>query len=235
MILSERLSTIKDFIPQNSIVGDIGTDHGYLPVYLIEKRISKKVIGTDISSNSLRKIIQFVNSRGLNDYIDIRLGDGLNVIKPFEIDTVVIAGMGGLLIRDILRDNADITDSITHFILQPNVAADELRKYLYENNFIIIDEKLVKEANKFYEVIYAKKGKSYLKNSIYLEIGEKLIYNNDPLLKDFINSKIIVAEDIMKKLEGNNTSRIKERYLELSNKIQDLKAVLKGIEGNWYN
>lgn len=232
MTLSERLSAIASFIPQNSIVGDIGTDHGYLPVYLIEHKISKRVIGTDISPNSLKKIIEYVNSKKLNKLIDIRLGDGLDVIKPFEIDTVVIAGMGGLLIRDILDNSKDVADSITHFVLQPNVAADELRKYLYENNFIIIDEKLVKEANKFYEVIYAKKGKSLLRNNIYLEIGEKLILNKDPLLKEFINSKIDVASDIIKKLKDNDTSRTKERYLELSNKIQTLKEVLKIIESH---
>lgn len=232
MILSERLSTIKDFVPENSILGDIGTDHGYLPVYLIENKICKKVIGTDISPNSLKKITDFVSSKEFNELIDIRLGDGLEVIKPFEIDTVVIAGMGGLLIRDILENNKDVANSITHFILQPNVAADELRRYLYENNYIIIDEKLVKEANKFYEVIYAKKGKELLKKSIYLEIGEKLISNKDPLLKEFINSKIALSEDIMKKLEGNNTPRTKERYLELNNKIKELKEVLKEIESN---
>lgn len=230
MILSERLKTIAGFIPHNSIVGDIGTDHGYLPVYLIENRISKKVIATDISSNSLKKIQQFVDLKGLNDSIDIRLGDGLNVIKPFEIDTVVIAGMGGLLIRDILNFNKDITDTITHFILQPNIATRELREYLYNNNFFITDEKLVKESNKFYEIIYARKEKYLLKNSIYLEVGEKLISNNDPLLKEFINYKIAVAEDIIKKLDDKDTSRAKERYEELISKIKDLKAVLKEIE-----
>lgn len=230
MILSERLKTIADFVPQNSIVGDIGTDHGYLPVYLIENRISKKVIGTDISSNSLKKIKQFVDLKGLNNFIDIRLGDGLNVIKPFEIDTVVIAGMGGLLIRDILSYNKDVTDSITYFILQPNVAAKELREYLYDNNFTILDEKLVKESNKFYEVIYATRGKCLLKDSIYLEVGEKLISNKDHLLKDFINYKINVAEEIIRELENKDTSRSKERYLELNKEIMDLKAVLKEIE-----
>lgn len=230
MILSERLKKIADFVPHNSIVGDIGTDHGYLPVYLIENGISKRVIATDVSSNSLKKINQFVDLKGLNRFIDIRLGDGLNVIKPFEVDTVVIAGMGGLLIRDILSNNKDVTDSITYFILQPNVAAKELREYLYDNNFIIVDEKLVKETNKFYEIIYAKKGKDLLKNSIYLEVGEKLLSNNDPLLKDFINYRISVAEEIIKKLEYKDTSRTKERYLELNDKISGLKAVLKEIE-----
>lgn len=232
MMLSERLLAIANFVPKNSIVGDIGTDHGYLPVYLIENKISKKVIGTDISLNSLKKIIQYVDSKGLKDFIDIRLGDGLDVIKPFEIDTVVIAGMGGLLIKDILDKNKKVTDSITHFILQPNVAADKLREYLYENNFTIIDEKLVKEANKFYEIIYAKKGKALLNKRIHLEIGEKLILNKDPLLEELINFKIDLYYEIMGKIKHKDTFRTRERYLKLDKKIMELKEVLKEIESN---
>lgn len=232
MTLSQRLRYIVDFVPQNSIVADIGTDHGYIPVYLIENKISKKVIGTDISPNSLKKIAKYVSLKEMGEFIDIRLGNGLSVIKPFEIDTVIIAGMGGLLIRDILKENKDVVDSITHFILQPNIASDELRKFLYDNNFVILKEKLAKENNKFYEIIYARRGISYLKNKIYLKIGEKLIANNDPLLIDFINEKISIAENIMKKLKGNNSLRSRERYLELKKDIDNLKAVLREIESN---
>ncbi|MBZ2175715.1 class I SAM-dependent methyltransferase [Schnuerera sp. xch1] len=231
MILSERLQSIADFIPNNTIVGDIGTDHGYLPVYLIENKIAKKVIATDISNNSLNKIIQFVESRCLKDFVDIRLGDGLEIIKPFEIDTVVIAGMGGILIKDILNKNKDIAESITNFILQPNIATKELREYLYQNEFEIIDEKLVEEGNKFYEIIYAKKGKMYLKDNIYLELGEKLILNRNPLLKRFIYHKIGILEDILQQLQDKDTEKSKDRYYELMDNIKELKGVLNKIEG----
>jgi len=229
-MLSERLKAIADFVPKNSIVGDVGTDHGYLPVYLIENGIAKKVIGTDISPNSLQKIIQLVESKGLKNRIDIRLGNGLEVFKPFEIDTLVISGMGGLLIRDILDANKEITTSITNFILQPNIASRELREYLYDNNFEIIDEKLVKEFDKFYEIIWAKKGKGYLKESFYLEIGEKLILNQDPLLKEYISHKISITESIMEKLEIEKSEKSRERYMELNEKIKEYKEVLSKIE-----
>ncbi|MCF6466545.1 tRNA (adenine(22)-N(1))-methyltransferase [Clostridium sp. Cult2] len=232
MKLSSRLQAIADFVPQNTIVGDIGTDHGYIPVYLMENGVTKKVIATDLSKNSLEKINLFVRERKLENYIDIRLGNGLEVLKPFEIDTVVIAGMGGLLIRDILDKDKEKRDSITNFILQPNIATKELRKYLYENNFEIIDEKLVKEDDKFYEVIYAKKGKSHIEHSIYYEIGEKLILNDDSLLKEFLEEKVAIIEKILQELKDKNTERSKERYKELSNKIRDLKVVLKKIESN---
>ncbi len=232
MKLSDRLQAIASFVPENTIVGDVGTDHGYIPVYLVENKISKKVIAADISNNSLNKIKQYVRSVNCEEDIDIRLGDGLDIIKPFEIDTVVIAGMGGLLIKSILDKDKEKRDSITHFILQPNIASDELRKYLFENNFEIIDERLVKEDNKFYEIIYAKKGKAYVSKEIYYEIGEKLILNKDPLVNEFINNKININEKIVEELKDKNTEKSKERYEELVEKTLALKGVLKENESS---
>lgn len=232
MKLSNRLQGIASFVPKNTIVGDIGTDHGYIPVHLIDEKIAKKVIASDISKNSLDKIIQYVKLEGYEKEIDTRLGDGLDIIKPFEIDTLVIAGMGGLLIRDILDKNKEVRDSISHFILQGNVATKELREYLYENNFEIIDEKLIKEEGQFYEIIYAKKGKFYVEKDIYFEIGEKLILNRDPLLEEFINSKIRKSRKIIAELEDKETEKAKERYNELVKYIEELKEVLEEVESN---
>lgn len=233
MRLSYRLQKIADYVPKNTIVGDIGTDHGYIPVYLVNKGIAKKAIATDISQNSLDKIINYINSIDHIDNIEnieIRLGDGLEPVKPFEIDTVIIAGMGGLLIRDILDKDKIKRDSITHFILQPNIASRELREYLYENNFEIIDEALVKEDGRFYEIIYAKKGKSYITKDIYYEIGENLLHNGDPLLKEFINDKIKRIQNIIIELKDKNTDKAKERFEELNEKLLELKEVLREIE-----
>lgn len=230
MKLSERLMTIISLIPQNSIVADIGTNHGYIPAYLIENKISKKVIGTDISKGSLEKIIEYVRGLGYEEKIDSRLGDGLEVVKPYEIDTVIIAGMGGLLIRDILEKDKDVRESIVNFILQPMVAAKELREYLIENNFEIIREELAKEGNKYYEIIYAKQGKTFIEKEIYYEISPLLIREKHPLLKEFVQYKLRGAEKIIKEIENIDTDKTKERYLQLLDEINDYKEVLKEIE-----
>lgn len=230
MKLSERLMAIANFVPKNSIVADIGTDHGYIPAYLIENRIAKKVIGTDISKGSLDKIIQYVKELGFEDKIDSRLGDGLEAIKPYEVDTVIIAGMGGLLIRDILESHKEISDSIIDFILQPMVAVKELRQYLIENNFEIIKEGLVKEENKYYEIIHAKKGKSFLTKGVYYEISPFLIKDKHPLLKEFVEYKILGTKKILKEIEGIETEKTKERYIELNGLLNEYKEVLKEIE-----
>ena len=230
MMLSERLKTIADFVPLNSIVGDIGTDHGYLPVYLIEKGISKKVIASDISQKSLEKIIHLVKLKKLEDKIETRLGDGLEVFRPYEVDTLVIAGMGGLLIRDILDENKEITDSVTNFILQPNMASKELREYLYENSFEIVKEKLVKESGKFYEILFVKRGKEYIDDDIYFEFGKKLFLNKDPLLREYIQHKISMMESILSEIEAVDSQKSRDRCFELREKINNYKEALKRIE-----
>lgn len=230
MKLSKRLLSIAELVPKNSIVADVGTDHGYIPAYLIENQISKKVIGTDISQGSLNKIIKYIESSGCEKKVESRLGYGLEVIKPYEVDTVVIAGLGGVLINEILEKDKEITDSITNFILQPMLGVKELRIYLMENNFRIIKEELVKDENKYYEIIFAKKGKGYIKEDIYYEIAEELIVKKHPIVKEFVENKIFLAERILMDLEGKESEKVQERYEELSNLIKEYKDVLIKIE-----
>ncbi len=230
MILSDRLIKIAGFVKEDTSVLDIGTDHGYIPIYLIENNISKKIIASDISKNSLNKTIELVKSKGLERYISSRLGDGLQVISPKEVQGVIMAGMGGILIQNILEKDKEITDSIDYFIFQPMIASKELRKYLVENNFKIVDEELAREGDKFYEIIYAKRGNEALKEEIYYEIGEKLIDKKHPLLIDFIKNKIEITKPVLNNLKDKTSSRSKERYRELNSLVNDYREVLKKIE-----
>ena len=230
MILTNRLMEIAKFISVNSIVGDIGTDHGYLPIYLIENKISKFVIATDVSEKSLDKIINYVEEKGLQRDIITRLGDGLDVIKPFEVDTLVIAGMGGLLISDILEKNKETTDSITNFIFQPMVASKELRQYLIQNKFKILDESLAKEGDKFYEIIYAERRLDYIEDKINYDISNKLIKKNHPLLGEFLNFKINKHNEILNKLKDEVSDKSRERYEEIERERDKYKEILKSLD-----
>ncbi|MBC8588364.1 tRNA (adenine(22)-N(1))-methyltransferase [Paratissierella segnis] len=230
MKLSNRLKEIVRLTPQNSIVGDIGTDHGYIPAYLIQNNISKYIIATDISQGSLNKAIEYVKIANLENKIETRLGNGLEILQPFEIDTVIIAGMGGLLIKEILEKNQNMTDSITNFIFQPMIASRELRDYLIHNKFKIIEESLAKEDDKFYEIIYAKKGLDFVDKDIYFEIGKSLIMEKHPLLKEFLQNKIQSVLNIIEDLEETPSEKGRARYEELTEKIKDYKEVLTEIE-----
>lgn len=230
MKLSKRLEAIVSFVNKNSIVADIGTDHGYIPAYLVKNNISKFVIGTDISPGSLEKIIDFIAINKLEGKVQARLGDGLKVIKPFEVDTVIIAGMGGLLIQDILEKNKEVANSISNFIFQPMIASDELRRYLLNNNYKIIDEELVREDNKFYEIIYAKIGLGHIDKEINYEINNILIEKKHRLLQPFINEKIKKTNFILEELKDKESEKSKIRYNELLHKIKEYKEVLEEIE-----
>jgi tRNA (adenine22-N1)-methyltransferase len=229
MKLSKRLQSIVSFVPYNSIVADIGTDHGYVPFKLIESRKSKKIIATDISNESLKKTIsQIKKDVMLNEKIITRVGYGLEPIKPFEVDTVIIAGMGGILISDILKQDIKKTDSFVNFILQPMVASTELRVFLNKNCFEIIDEDLVAEDGFIYEVIYAKRGLELISDEIYFEIGRKLIQKRHPLLNEFIYKKIEESHSIISKLDNHPSSlKAQERRQDLEKKIAKYQEVLE--------
>ncbi len=225
MKLTKRLKTIADLVPQGYNVADIGTDHGYLPVYLIKNRIAKKVIAVDINEGPLENAKKTIKNYKLEDYIQTRLGSGLSPIEPGEVDIVIIAGMGGLLIRDIFLDSRNVVGTVNKFILQPMVAQDELRKWLSQNDFKITDEKLAKEGSKLYEILVVSKGEMKIQRNIYYEVGPKLIENKDPHIHEFIDGKLKKYTEILKTVENQDTIRAKEKLLECKEKIEELKEL----------
>lgn len=227
---SLRLLKIAEMVEKNSIVADVGTDHGYIPVYLMENNISKKVIGSDISPGSLEKIKSYVQMKSLEEFIDMRLGDGLDVIKPYEIDTLIMAGMGAVLMMEILEENKEVTNSIVDFILQPMVGPDKLREYLYNNGFKIVDEELVFEKGKYYEIIHARKGIDKVENEWNYEISQNLIDEKHPVLKDYLNYKIKFSKNIIDNLKNEETENAQNKKSELKSKINLYEEVLKEIE-----
>jgi tRNA (adenine22-N1)-methyltransferase len=226
MNLSPRLKKIVDLVPKNSIVADIGTDHGYVPKHLVDEGISKLVIATDISKGSLQKTIDYIREENLQEDIHTRLGDGLDPILPFEVDTVIIAGMGGILISEILASSMFKAKSINTLILQPMVGSEELRRFLHASGFLILDEELVKEGDKYYEIIVAKVGLQKFENEIDYEISPVLLEKNNPLTKELIESRLMVNEKIILKLRENPGEKSRERLLELERTAKDYREVL---------
>lgn len=227
MKLTPRLQTIANHIPQNTICGDIGTDHAYIPIYIVENKISNKVIATDINKGPLAIANKQIRLSGLENHIETRLGDGLQPIKPYEVETIVIAGMGGLLIKEILDNSKEVTKSINTFILQPMIAQRELREYLIDNNFKIINEDLAQENQRIYEIIIAIQGIQEIKNDIFLDIGKPLIENRHPLLSSLIHLKKKELIKIIHQCEGKGSANAEERIRECSKKIKDLEEVGK--------
>lgn len=198
MKLSERLSKITEYIDGASSIADIGTDHGYVPVYCVQNGLCSSAIACDINEGPLRAAMEHIADSGLADKIDTRLSDGLDAIKKGEADTIVIAGMGGFLIRDILIRGKDIIDDDTRLILQPMVAGKELREYLVSDGFEIVSEKLAREEDKFYNIIYARKGASPLtKRELLLGKG----IEEDENFSDYVSFHTNVVSKIIDGLQ----------------------------------
>lgn len=182
---------IADMIPQCEIVADIGTDHAYIPIYTVLNRICKKCLAADLRKGPLEMALANIKRHGLEDRIETRLGNGLNPVALTECDVIVIAGMGGPLIRDILETSPEKARKAQILLLQPNSAAEALRKWLYETGFDIVEEKLVQDAGKQYCVLRTKwLGIPVIKDDFTYFIGEKVFEGNEKLLESYLEKKL---------------------------------------------
>ena len=154
--LGKRLLKIAEFIPAGSRVADIGTDHGVLPIHLVRCGLACSVIATDINKKPLGKAAENIDTAALSDYITLRLGDGLGCIAADEVDTIVIAGMGGELIADILDAAPWLRNGNYRLVLQPMSRSERLREYLRINRFTPVCEAAVNDAGRHFSVIAAE-------------------------------------------------------------------------------
>ncbi len=211
--LNDRLQMIADNIKLGETMADIGTDHGFLPLYLLERGISPHVIMTDISSQSLQKAVDGAEILNVNmpetiKRCEFRTGDGLTVIQAHEVDNVVIAGMGGLLMTEILEKDISKTLSFKRLILQPRSHSGQLRKWLASNGFEIVREQLVREGKFICEIITAKPGTSFVSDRPgEAEIPRALLKDYRELAMEFAGTKADIEEKI---LEGMNKGRISD-------------------------
>lgn len=209
--MTERLFAVASFAQKGSKVADVGTDHAYIPIYLLTNGISDSAIAMDINCGPLLRAKENIEKFGLEDKISTRLSNGLSELNEGECDTVIIAGMGGILINRILEDAKNLYPDIKHYVLQPMTAVEETRKFLEKNGFCIEDERLAKEENKIYTVILAKRGIMKIENEIDYYIGRKLRDNKDELLKDLLNGKIYELEKAIDSMKNTDNLKIQAK------------------------
>jgi tRNA (adenine22-N1)-methyltransferase len=173
--LNNRLAAAASFIERGSIVADIGTDHAYLPIWLVQNKITSGIIATDINEGPVIKAKRNIASYDLSDKIKVIKTDGLHGVGEYSPDTVVISGMGGESIRDIISAAPFVTEKKTRLIMQPMTHAPLLRRFLYDNGFDITSEKLAYD-DRIYEIICAQyDGKKHDYTESELLIGKKNI------------------------------------------------------------
>lgn len=218
MKLTPRLQKIASLVPENSVMADIGTDHAYIPAYCILNGICQKAFAMDVNSGPLSNAEETLTRYGISDKVELRLSNGLERLSPDEADTVVIAGMGGLLIKSIL-ENGNLKEGTT-LILQPMLAVKELRQYLYESEMAVDNEYLAKEDRKLYNIIVATVGKKTEYTREDIVIGRNIRENCPELAGQYKENNIARLNKIINGLKSAEIPDIKaieesERELEV--------------------
>ncbi|ABR49135.1 protein of unknown function DUF633 [Alkaliphilus metalliredigens QYMF] len=223
--LPSRLKKIAQLVPKGSRLADIGTDHGYIPIYLLQNEMTPFVIAGDVNEKPLESAKENIKQYGYEAVAETRLGSGLEVLKPGEVDTVIIAGMGGLLISDILQNDPEVASSIHTFILQPMQTPEVLRRYLVKHGFQIKQDILVQEDHRIYEIILTEKGHQVVADDIQYEIGFFIESNPPEVAMAFIEKKSKQVERIIESLEKSTLEEHVEKVQASQEKLIKLREV----------
>jgi tRNA (adenine22-N1)-methyltransferase len=217
--IDERLTAIANLIGGGA-VADVGCDHGKLGYYLVSTDRAERVIATDISAPSLRKATELAYDNGVAEIMETRLGDGLSPIKSGEVDTVIIAGLGGDVMAEILKSARLDAKKFKHFVLSPNTHPEKVRRELASSNHFIVKDFLTECAGKYYTIISTELKEDY-KDSLD---NEQLLYG-----KFFTEDKIFQKRSLE---EINTMKNILQMHTstELESKISALEEVLKKVK-----
>ena len=238
--LSKRMKLIADMVTPGKCVADIGCDHGYVSIYLVEQKKSEHVIAMDVAKGPLEIAKKNIMSSGLSGKIDVRLSDGFDALEAGESDEVIIAGMGGNLIIDILKRGLHKMSAGYELVLSPQSDVPLVRSFLRENGFVIKDEEMLVEDGKYYNIIKAElsemgvntetenkdKDKQLILNDTY---GEKLIEKKHPVLKDYLEKQMEKYQGIFCRLSKSPGEGAVKRLSEISSELSDMEEVMKQL------
>lgn len=237
--LSERMQAVASLVSKTGTAADVGCDHGYVAIWLIQNEICKKVIAMDVNKGPLERATEHIRDYGLEQYIETRLSNGTAALQPGEIDSLVCAGMGGKLMMQILEAGADKVKTMKELILQPQSELREMRCYLREHGMYIIEEDMVLDAEKFYpmmkvsvsdvvEISNDSHEKDDWKQRMEDTYGPCLLQHKHPVLMQFLQKRIEICRMILDQLVsgGEPNDRQKQRINEIKEEIQDIEKVL---------
>lgn len=240
--LSIRMKAVADMTVTGHTVADIGCDHAFVPIYLIKNKISSHVIASDVRSGPCDIARKNIDAYGLSDVIDLRLGDGLDTIEEGEADTIIIAGMGGMLINSILDKGYKVAASAKQLILQPQSDIDKVRNHILDKGWTIVSEDMLVDMGKYYTILNiatnpaefdykvrrADENLTDLKKA-YLKYGRYLIEHGNPVLKEYLLGKRAANQKLILSLHHSDSEKSRLRYEELLSEQKVIDAALEQI------
>lgn len=228
--LSTRLATVASYVPKDAVVADIGSDHAYLPAWLILNQIVTQAVAGEVVQGPYDSARQLVKQLGLTSQIDVRLANGLEAIEAKDnITAITIAGMGGALISDILDRGytKGILKGTVRLILQPNIGERKLRTWLQAHQYQLIAEELIEEDGKRYEILVAEKAEKIIDYTPQeLLFGPFLLQSPSALLKEKWSEEKVQKEIILKQLSKDNPNH-HEKIAELTEVIHWIEELIK--------
>ena len=220
MNLDNRLKRITDFIPSDSYILDVGCDHALLDIYLALNRNNVKLIASDINENPLKIAKENIKKYNLEDEITLEKADGVSKIND-EVDTVVIAGMGTSTINDIINNDLKKLKNEKKIIISSHTSSFELRENMNKKGFKIIDEAVVFDKGKYYEIIVYSNGYEKL-SKLDMKYGPIISKRKDEITKAYFNERYLKLIEIYKKIPNGN-KKLKD---DLNKKIKEIKKFL---------
>ncbi len=226
MHIGSRLETIGSMVPKVSVLADIGTDHAYLPVWLIERGQVTRAIAGDIAAGPCQAARATVAQHDKQREVEVRMGSGLVVLKPGEASCITIAGMGASTIISILEADMDVAQSAELLVLQPMAGAASLRAWLTSNGWQLVDEELVDDAPHFYEIMSARRGVSPSYTAAELAIGPVLLNKKHPFLAQQFARQLATCNQLLEQMAKSERARASRKYKE----IEALKTALEVLQ-----
>ena len=225
MNIGDRLEAIGNLVPQDSVLADIGTDHAYLPVWLLQQGRIMKAIAGDIAEGPCLAARNTVAMYGMNDKVEIRLGSGLKVLKSGEANVIAIAGMGASTMIDILNEDMSLAQEADTLILQPMAGAPSLRAWLCNHGWRLQDEELVSEGKHLYEIIVAVRGTGDIYTRAVLEIGPVLIQKCHPLLQQQFEKVLTGYKKLLNGMAKSEHALASSKYAEYNKLVQEVEEL----------
>lgn len=234
--LSKRLNAVASLVPQCDCVADVGTDHGYIPIFLKQQNRCDHAIAMDVRKGPLERAREHIEVYNLQGYIDTRLSDGLAALNPGEADVIVIAGMGGATMQQILARGEDVLKKNTVLILQPQSELFEFRSWIFSHGYELLKEDMVFEDGKYYPLMQVRYGgncraaydQSYSETE--LSFGPMLLREQHPVLRAYLNWILSQKEQILKRIMSNASEDVKSRRVEeLEKEMGEIADVLSSF------
>lgn len=227
MDISMRLKAIAQMVTPCGVAADVGCDHGYLAIHLVEKGLAKRVIAMDVAKGPLSRAKENIGKSSCKDRIETRLSDGVTMLQNGEADTVIMAGIGGNLMMRLLENGKEILRTVKELVLSPHSEIEQVRRYLLAHEYIIVDENMIVDEGKNYVILKVSHGAGSYEKRCHYRYGKVLLEKRNPVLLDCLGKEKQQLLHIQATLRDSRTESVAKRLGEIE---QDLACIEEGLK-----